>query len=73
MQDGFDRKLHPISSKTSQKKNKNHKNNEPSKQMKKKADLKTRKEKYQTKQNSCAANNTVFFIFMQKVSFSKIK
>lgn len=59
VQDGFDRKLHPVSSETSQnKKKKNHKNNEPSKQMKKKADLKTSKEKYQTKQNSCAANNT---------------
>lgn len=42
----------------------------------KRADLKTRKEKYQVKQNVCAANNTGVFHFHTKSSFqqnSKIK
>jgi len=41
--------------------------------MKKKADLKTRKEKCQTKQNSCSANNTEYLHFRAESSFQQKK
>lgn len=41
------------------------------KNQQKRADLKTRKEKYQAKQNSCAANNTGVFSFHTESSFQQ--
>lgn len=51
----------------------NNSKNNNKKTNKKRADLKTRKEKYQAKQNSCAANNTGVFSFHTESSFQQNK
>lgn len=67
--------------KLAKRKKKNHKTGEPGQQQhnqqkqkqQQRADLKTKKEKYQAEQNSCAACNTGVFCFRAESPFQKSK
>lgn len=66
--------------KPARRKKKNHKTNESGQQQnqqkqkqQQRDDLKTRKEKYQAEQNSCAANNTGVIHFHAESSFQENK